>query len=191
MTNVVWHRNLDSKYRQEKTGNKGMVIWFTGLSASGKSTIASLVEKNLIDSGKTAYWLDGDNVRHGLCSDLAFSERDRVENIRRLAEVAALFEDSGVIAIVSAITPMEKMRKLARSKAKHFVLVYVKADLDTCIERDPKGLYEKALKGEIKGYTGIDSPFEQPEQYEILLDTDEYDVLTCANKVTEYIQGVL
>ncbi len=191
MTNVVWHRNLDSKYRQEKTGNKGMVIWFTGLSASGKSTIASLVEKNLIDSGKTAYLLDGDNVRHGLCSDLAFSERDRVENIRRLAEVAALFEDSGVIAIVSAITPMEKMRKLARSKAKHFVLVYVKADLDTCIERDPKGLYEKALKGEIKGYTGIDSPFEQPEQYEILLDTDEYDVLTCANKVTEYIQGVL
>lgn len=191
MTNVVWHRNLDSKYRQEKTGNKGMVIWFTGLSASGKSTIASLVEKNLIDSGKTAYLLDGDNVRHGLCSDLAFSERDRVENIRRLAEVAALFEDSGVIAIVSAITPMEKMRKLARSKAKHFVLVYVKADLDTCIERDPKGLYQKALKGEIKGYTGIDSPFEQPEQYEILLDTDEYDVLTCANKVTEYIQGVL
>jgi len=86
---------------------------------------------------------------------------------------------------------MEKMRKLARSKAKHFVLVYVKADLDTCIERDPKGLYEKALKGEIKGYTGIDSPFEQPEQYEILLDTDKYDVLTCANKVTEYIQGVL
>jgi adenylylsulfate kinase len=191
MTNVVWHRNLDSKYRQEKTGNKGMVIWFTGLSASGKSTIASLVEKNLIDSGKTAYLLDGDNVRHGLCSDLAFSERDRVENIRRLAEVAALFEDSGVIAIVSAITPMEKMRKLARSKAKHFVLVYVKADLDTCIERDPKGLYQKALKGEIKGYTGIDSPFEQPEQYEILLDTDKYDVLTCANKVTEYIQGVL
>lgn len=191
MSNIVWHQKLDMKYRQDKTKSKGFVIWFTGLSASGKSTIASSVEKMLVDRGRIAYLIDGDNVRHGLCSDLGFSEEHRMENIRRLSEVAALFEDSGVIAIVSAITPLEEMRNLAKSKAKKFILVYVKAEIDTCIKRDPKGLYKKALEGEIKGYTGIDSPFEEPEQYDILLDTDKDDVLTCADKVMEYIQGVL
>ncbi|MFA5153963.1 MAG: adenylyl-sulfate kinase [Clostridia bacterium] len=191
MSNIVWHQKLDMKYRQDKTKSKGFVIWFTGLSASGKSSVASLVEKKLVDKGRMAYLLDGDNIRHGLCSDLGFSEEHRMENIRRLSEVAALLEDSGVIAIVSAITPLEEMRNLAKSKAKKFILVYVKAEIDTCIKRDPKGLYKKALEGEIKGYTGIDSPFEEPEQYDILLDTDKDDVLTCADKVMEYIQGVL
>jgi len=190
-SNIVWHQKLDMKYRQDKTKCKGFVIWFTGLSASGKSSVASLVEKKLVDKGRMAYLLDGDNIRHGLCSDLGFSEEHRMENIRRLSEVAALLEDSGVIAIVSAITPLEEMRNLAKSKAKKFILVYVKAEIDTCIKRDPKGLYKKALEGEIKGYTGIDSPFEEPEQYDILLDTDKDDVLTCADKVMEYIQGVL
>jgi len=190
-SNIVWHQKLDMKYRQDKTKSKGFVIWFTGLSASGKSSVASLVEKKLVDKGRMAYLLDGDNIRHGLCSDLGFSEEHRMENIRRLSEVAALLEDSGVIAIVSAITPLEEMRNLAKSKAKKFILVYVKAEIDTCIKRDPKGLYKKALEGEIKGYTGIDSPFEEPEQYDILLDTDKDDVLTCADKVMEYIQGVL
>lgn len=191
MSNIVWHQKLDMKYRQDKTKSKGFVIWFTGLSASGKSTIASSVEKMLVDRGRIAYLIDGDNVRHGLCSDLGFSEEHRMENIRRLSEVAALFEDSGVIAIVSAITPLEEMRNLAKSKAKKFILVYVKADIDTCIKRDPKGLYMKALQGEIKEYTGIDSPFEEPEKYDIFLDTDKDDIPTCVGKVMEYIQGVL
>lgn len=190
-SNIVWHQKLDMKYRQDKTKSKGFVIWFTGLSASGKSTIASSVEKMLVDRGRIAYLIDGDNVRHGLCSDLGFSEEHRMENIRRLSEVAALFEDSGVIAIVSAITPLEEMRNLAKSKAKKFILVYVKADIDTCIKRDPKGLYMKALQGEIKEYTGIDSPFEEPEKYDIFLDTDKDDIPTCVGKVMEYIQGVL
>ncbi|HOD92947.1 MAG TPA: adenylyl-sulfate kinase [Clostridia bacterium] len=191
MSNIVWHQKLDKEYRLDKTRSRGFVIWFTGLSASGKSTIASFIEKKLIDSGRMAYLLDGDNVRHGLCSDLEFSEEDRAENIRRLAEVAALFEDCGVIVLVSAITPLEDMRKLIRSKVEHLIMVYVKASLDTCIKRDPKGLYEKALKGEIKGYTGIDSPFEEPQDYDLILDTDKYDIMACADKLLEYIQGVM
>ncbi len=191
MSNIVWHQKLDMEYRQNKTKNKGFVIWFTGLSASGKSTIASLVERRLIDTGRMAYLLDGDNVRHGLCSDLGFSEADRLENIRRLSEVAALFEDSGVIALVSAITPLDEMRKLAKEKIKKFILVYVRARIDVCISRDPKGLYKKALSGEIKGYTGIDSPYEEPSEYDVLLDTEKEKIDNSVDRLMEYLQGVL
>jgi len=191
MENIVWHQQLDKKYRQLKTNQKGSVIWLTGLSGSGKSTIGRIIEKKLIDKGIMAYLLDGDNVRHGLCSDLGFSEEDRSENIRRIAEVAALFEDSGVTVLVSAITPFEKMRNLARIKSKKFILVYVKADIDTCVKRDPKGLYKKALNGEILGYTGIDSPFEEPIEYDYLLDTEKFSIDECADKLMEYLLGVI
>jgi len=191
MENIVWHQQLDKKYRQLKTNQKGSVIWLTGLSGSGKSTIGRIIEKKLIDKGIMAYLLDGDNVRHGLCSDLGFSEEDRSENIRRIAEVAALFEDSGVTVLVSAITPFEKMRNLARIKSKKFILVYVKADIDTCVKRDPKGLYKKALNGEILGYTGIDSPFEEPLDYNYLLDTEKFSIDECADKLMEYLLGVI
>ena len=191
MENIVWHQQLDKKYRQLKTNQKGSVIWLTGLSGSGKSTIGRIIEKKLIDKGIMAYLLDGDNIRHGLCSDLGFSEEDRSENIRRIAEVAALFEDSGVTVLVSAITPFEKMRNLARSKSKKFILVYVKADIDTCVKRDPKGLYKKALNGEILGYTGIDSPFEEPIEYDYLLDTEKFSIDECADKLMEYLLGVI
>ena len=122
---------------------------------------------------------------------MGFSEEDRSENIRRIAEVAALFEDSGVTVLVSAITPFEKMRNLARSKSKKFILVYVKADIDTCVKRDPKGLYKKALNGEILGYTGIDSPFEEPIEYDYLLDTEKFSIDECADKLMEYLLGVI
>jgi len=191
MENIVWHQQLDKKYRQLKTNQKGSVIWLTGLSGSGKSTIGRIIEKKLIDKGIMAYLLDGDNIRHGLCSDLGFSEEDRSENIRRIAEVAALFEDSGVTVLVSAITPFEKMRNLARIKSKKFILVYVKADIDTCVKRDPKGLYKKALNGEILGYTGIDSPFEEPLDYDYLLDTEKFSIDECADKLMEYLLGVI
>jgi adenylylsulfate kinase len=191
MENIVWHQQLDKKYRQLKTNQKGSVIWLTGLSGSGKSTIGRIIEKKLIDKGIMAYLLDGDNIRHGLCSDLGFSEEDRSENIRRIAEVAALFEDSGVTVLVSAITPFEKMRNLARIKSKKFILVYVKADIDTCVKRDPKGLYKKALNGEILGYTGIDSPFEEPIEYDYLLDTEKFSIDECADKLMEYLLGVI
>ncbi len=191
MENIVWHQQLDKKYRQLKINQKGSVIWLTGLSGSGKSTIGRIIEKKLIDKGIMAYLLDGDNIRHGLCSDLGFSEEDRSENIRRIAEVAALFEDSGVTVLVSAITPFEKMRNLARIKSKKFILVYVKADIDTCVKRDPKGLYKKALNGEILGYTGIDSPFEEPLDYNYLLDTEKFSIDECADKLMEYLLGVI
>ncbi len=122
---------------------------------------------------------------------MGFSEEDRSENIRRIAEVAALFEDSGVTVLVSAITPFEKMRNLARIKSKKFILVYVKADIDTCVKRDPKGLYKKALNGEILGYTGIDSPFEEPIEYDYLLDTEKFSIDECADKLMEYLLGVI
>lgn len=191
MGNIVWHNKLDSTYRQERTNSKGFVVWFTGLSGSGKSTIASIIETQLIELGKMSYLLDGDNIRHGLCSDLGFSQADRTENIRRISEVAALFEDCGVIVLVSAITPLESMRQLARSKAKKLVMVYVNADIETCIQRDPKGLYKKALEGVIKDYTGIDSPYETPQHYDIELDTKELGIDQCVSKLMEYLKGVI
>lgn len=152
----------------------GLVVWFTGLSGSGKSTIAAEIEKELIARKKAAYWLDGDILRFGLNSDLGFSEQDRQENIRRFAEVAALFKDAGIIVLVSVISPAREMRDLARRTAggSGFIEVYVKADLSTCEQRDPKGLYRKARTGEIANFTGISSPYEEPENPDIVIDTD-------------------
>lgn len=169
-------------------GQKGLVVWLTGLSGSGKSTIAAEAEKMLINMGRPAYMLDGDNVRFGLNSDLGFSEKDRNENIRRIAEVCALFKDAGLIVIASFISPLASMRKTAREKAGgNFIEVYVKADIKTCAERDPKGLYKKALQGEIKDFTGVSAPYEIPENPELVLDTERYPLEDCVKLLVDKI----
>lgn len=190
-TNIIWH---DGKVRFEdrcrNLGQTGQVIWFTGLSGAGKSTIAVEVEKALLERGRAVYRLDGDNIRHGLNSDLGFSPEDRNENIRRIAEVAALFKDAGLITLVSFISPYRKTREFARERAGdgYFKEVYVKADVETCAKRDPKGLYEKAMKGEIENFTGISAPYEEPENPELILDTTKLSVEECVIKVLGIIE---
>ena len=179
-------RNVSYEDRCNNLSQRGLVIWFTGLSGAGKSTIASELEKELITNKKAVYWLDGDTLRSGLNLDLGFSEEDRRENIRRLAEVAALFKDAGIIVLVSAISPYMEMRDFARIKAGEdgFIEVYVKADLETCQRRDPKGLYKKVRMGEIKNFTGISAAYEEPVTPDLIIDTD---VLT----IKESVQTVL
>ncbi|MTI65583.1 MAG: adenylyl-sulfate kinase [Firmicutes bacterium] len=188
--NIVWHEGkITYSDRCQNLGQEGLVIWFTGLSGSGKSTIAVEVEKELIKKGKAVYRLDGDNVRHGLNSDLGFSKEDRNENIRRIVEVAALFKDAGLITLASFISPYKKMRNFAREKVgkENFIEVYVKADVETCSKRDPKGLYEKAKKGEIKDFTGISSPYEEPENPDVIIDSDKLSIKESTNKILEVI----
>jgi adenylylsulfate kinase len=171
----------------------GLVIWFTGLSGSGKSTIASEVEKELVARKKAVYWLDGDSLRCGLNSDLGFSEQDRNENIRRFAEVAALFKDAGIIVLVSAISPFQEMRDFARIKAggSGLIEVYVKADINTCEKRDPKGLYMKARSGEIMNFTGISSPYEEPENPDLVIDTDVLSIEESVKLVLKHIANIV
>jgi len=191
--NIFWHPGkITYEDRCRLIGQKGIVIWFTGLSGSGKSTIAAEVEKELIKKGKLAYRLDGDNIRHGLNSDLGFSDEDRKENIRRVAEVAALFKEAGIITLVSFISPFRKSRNFVRERvgSEYFIEVYVKASLETCIKRDPKGLYKKALKGEIKDFTGIDSNYEEPENPEIIIDTDKLSIKESVGKIIKYIEQI-
>jgi bifunctional enzyme CysN/CysC len=157
--------------RAKMKGQQPAIVWFTGLSGSGKSTVANLIEKRLAVEGRHAYILDGDNVRHGLNKDLGFTEEARVENIRRVSEVARLMADAGLIVIVSFISPFRNERRLAREIAGDvaFAEVYVDTPLEVCEARDPKGLYARARRGEIKNFTGIDSPFEAPEHPEVVL----------------------
>ena len=173
--NISWQPvKVSSEDRYQIMNQWGQVVWLTGLSGAGKSTIAVELEKTLLlDYGKAAYCLDGDNIRHGLNNDLGFSPGDRDENIRRIAEVAALFKDAGIITIVSFISPYRQMREFARRCVgdQYFKEVYVKADLTTCLERDPKGLYKKALDGEIKNFTGISAPYQEPQNPELIVDT--------------------
>ncbi len=188
--NVVWHSGqVTYEDRCALLNQKGVVLWFTGLSGSGKSTIAVEVERRLTAAGKLTYRLDGDNVRHGLNADLGFSAEDRDENIRRIAETAVLFKDAGLITLVSFISPFRKMRQFARERAgkEHFIEIYVKADVETCASRDPKGLYKKAQKGEIQDFTGVSSPYEVPQQAEIVIDTARSSVEACAEQVIEYL----
>jgi len=187
--NITYHEGkVTCNERYKILGQKGLVVWLTGLSASGKSTIAVEAERHLTDLGRAVYRLDGDNIRFGLNSDLGFSEKDRFENIRRVAEVCALFKDAGIIVIASFISPMSSMRQIAREKAgDNFLEVYVKASVDACAKRDPKGLYEKAFKGEIKNFTGVSAPYEEPENPEIILDTENYSISECVNRLTEEI----
>lgn len=188
--NIYEVRHLLSRdVRTQRNGYMGAVFWFTGLSGAGKSTLAMAVEKALFDKGYHTFVLDGDNVRRGLCSDLGFSPEDRAENIRRVGEVAALMVEAGQIVITSFISPYRADRDRARKAAPdRFHEIYVKADLETCEARDPKGLYKKARAGEISAFTGIDSPYEPPENPEMVVDTQASDIETCVRQVLDYIE---
>lgn len=195
-TNVVWHHGDIKKADREKQLNqKGIVLWFTGLSGAGKSTLAVALESYLHQQGKVCYRLDGDNVRHGLNKDLGFSDEDRAENIRRIGELAALFADAGLIVMASFISPFKEDRENARKAVAEgeFVEVYVECDLEHCELRDPKGLYKKARAGEIKDFTGIDSPYEEPETAEIRINTANATVEESLEVLVEKLQelGVL
>jgi len=171
-TNIVWHQHdVDKARRSQAKKQKACVLWLTGLSGSGKSTIANLLEKKLAEHGKHTYLLDGDNVRHGLCGDLTFSDKDRVENIRRIGEVSKLFVDAGIIVLTAFISPFKTERDFCRHLLAdgEFIEIFVDTPIEECEKRDPKGLYQKARQGDIKDFTGIDSPYEAPENAEITL----------------------
>ena len=191
-TNVTWHdHRVSGDDRCKMKNQKPAVLWFTGLSACGKSTIANTVDHMLHEKGFHTYLLDGDNVRMGLNKNLGFSAEDREENIRRISEVSKLFVDAGLITLTAFISPYRKDRDHCREILGdgQFVEVYVDASLETCEQRDPKGLYKKARAGEIKGFTGIDDPYEAPENPELTLDSDNKDVDTLAGEVVEYLQS--
>ena len=190
-TNVHWQAlDVNKSARAELKNQKPAVLWFTGLSGSGKSTIANLVERKLFAEGRHTYLLDGDNVRHGLNRDLGFTDADRVENIRRVGEVAKLFADSGLIVLVSFISPFRSERRMARDllPSREFIEVFVDTPIELCIQRDPKGLYEKARAGQIKNFTGVDSPYEPPEAAEITLRTAERSAEDLANDAIAYLR---
>lgn len=180
---------ITKKDRQKLNGHKSCILWFTGLSGSGKSTLAHKVEEILFEMDIRTYVLDGDNIRMGLNKNLGFSKEDREENIRRIAEVAKLFVDAGIIVLTAFISPYRKDRNLARSlvEKEEFVEIYVKCPLEVCEKRDVKGLYEKARKGIIKQFTGIDDPYEEPENPEIVIETDKQTLEESANKVVSYL----
>ena len=189
--NIYWSRGkVTVGQRELRNGHRGCVVWLTGLSGAGKSTIANELERELFNLGRHVYVLDGDNVRHGLCSDLAFSPKDRTENIRRVGEVAKLFADAGVVCITAFISPYRDDRELVRKilPAGQFVEVFVNAPLQVCEERDPKGLYAKARANEIKNFTGISAPYEAPAQAEVELPTDTLTVAESVARVLEFLQ---
>jgi adenylylsulfate kinase len=190
-TNITWHESTVSRAdRQERLGQRGVTVWLTGLSGSGKSTVAVAAERALVDRGKVAYVLDGDNVRHGLNSNLGFSPEDRTENIRRIGEVAKLFTDAGLIVFSSFISPYRSDRDQVREKMEDgdFVEVYVAASVETCEGRDVKGLYEKARKGEIPEFTGISAPYEEPAKPEVVLDTNTQTVEESVTELIRYLE---
>lgn len=176
---VYWHPNQINRHdRQAKNKHKSFVLWFTGLSGSGKSTLANAVEKQLFESGHNTMVLDGDNIRHGLCSDLAFSKDDRHENLRRVGEVAKLFIESGTIILAAFISPYREDRELVRSRLPHgdFYEVYCECDLEVCEERDPKGLYARARNGEIDNFTGVSAPYEKPIKPDMVINTSTLSI---------------
>src|SRR6476620_11838671 len=187
---ITWHDgSVSREERQNLLNQKGVTVWMTGLSASGKSTIACILEQMLLHKKKHAYRLDGDNIRMGLNKNLGFSAEDRAENVRRIGEVAKLFTDAGVIAITSFISPYKKDRDAVRASMKpgEFIEVYVHVSLEAAEQRDPKGLYKKARAGQIKGFTGIDDPYEAPEKAEIVIDTETTKPEQAAEKILTYL----
>ncbi len=192
MTNdVYWHTgNVTPQLRQEKNGHKSFVLWFTGLSGSGKSTLASAVETKLFSLDYQVTVLDGDNIRHGLCSDLGFAEIERNENMRRVAEVSKLFVEAGTIVLAAFVSPYRRDRENVRSRLPHgdFYEVYCKCDLSVCEERDPKGLYARARKGEIDNFTGISAPYEDPIKPDMVINTG---VLSLEEEVTMIIKQLI
>ena len=191
-TNITWHGGqIGRRERETLLGQRGATVWLTGLSASGKSTIAVAAEAELVKRGKLAYVLDGDNVRHGLNKNLGFSPADRTENIRRIAEVAKLFTDCGVLAFTSFISPYRADRAAARAlfAGGDFIEVYVSADVATCEGRDPKGLYKDARAGKIPEFTGISAPYEAPEKPELVLDTARQSVEESVAELVGHLEG--
>ncbi len=187
-TDIRWHPSaLERKHRQQSTGQAGATIWFTGLPASGKSTVAVAVERALVESGRVAYLLDGDNLRHGLSDDLGFSPGDRTENIRRVGHLTRLLADAGVVALASLVSPLKSDRETARALSDAaklpFIEVHIATSLEECEKRDPKGLYKRARNGELKGLTGVDAPYEAPENADLVLDTAGHDIDDLAAKV--------
>jgi bifunctional enzyme CysN/CysC len=190
--NIYWSTGKVTPVRRAlRNGHQGRVVWLTGLSASGKSTIATDLERELFNLGQHVYVLDGDNMRHGLCSDLAFSPRDRKENIRRVGETAKLFAEAGMVCITAFISPYRSDRAMVRQilEPGKFVEVYVNAPLEVCEARDPKGLYAKARSHEIKDFTGVSAPYEPPEQPEVELRTDKLTVAESVARIIEYLQA--
>lgn len=189
-TNITWHDGeVTRDERHKNLGQQGVTLWMSGLSGSGKSTVAVAMEQILLQRGKHAYRLDGDNVRHGLNKNLGFSADDRAENIRRVGEVAKLFTDAGMITLTSFISPYradrDAVRKLHKDANLPYLEVYVKVALEVAESRDPKGLYKKARAGEIKGFTGIDDPYEEPLNAEITISTDELSVEESVEKLLD------
>jgi len=190
-TNVHWQaHDVNKDARAELKGQKPAVLWFTGLSGSGKSTIANLVERALFAEGRHTYLLDADNVRHGLTRDLGFTDADRVENIRRVGEAAKLFVDAGLIVLTAFISPFRSERDMARGLLKdgEFIEIFIDTPLEICMQRDPKGLYQKAKAGEIKNFTGISSPYEAPESPDLTIHTVEADAATHAAAIVAYLR---
>ena len=189
-TNIVWHQaSVDRDTRAKQRGHRSSILWFTGLSGAGKSTLANAVNAALFERGLATYVLDGDNVRHGLCKDLGFSDADREENIRRIGEVAKLFLDAGVIVLTAFVSPFRADRDKARALVNtgDFIEIHCAADLSVCEERDTKGLYAKARAGEIKEFTGISSPYEAPEQPELNVNTGNSSLDSCVDQVVRYL----
>ncbi|MCM3788069.1 adenylyl-sulfate kinase [Domibacillus indicus] len=189
--NIVWHeQSLTKEERRKKSGHHSAVLWFTGLSGSGKSTVANAAARRLFDLGVSTYVLDGDNVRHGLNKDLGFSDEARKENIRRIGEVSKLFVDAGQLVFTAFISPFREDRDTVRALLENdeFIEVFVECPIEKCEQRDPKGLYKKARAGEIPEFTGISSPYEAPEKPELVLNTDQYSVEECVEQLVEYLK---
>lgn len=189
---VVWHETLVNRLQRNRLNkHKSGLLWFTGLSAAGKSTIAHHLEKELFDRGIRCYVLDGDNVRHGLNNNLGFSREDRKENLRRIAEVSKLMVDSGLVVLAAFISPYREDRAFVKNSMgdDSFFEIYVKCSLETCEKRDPKGHYKKAKEGIIKNYTGISAPYEEPVDPDLVIDTDVLDVESSVQKVLELLDS--
>lgn len=183
---VVWHDPvITRKMREEQNGHKSILIWFTGLPSSGKSTTAHALEETLFNMGCHTYVFDGDNVRHGLCSDLGFSKEDRQENLRRIGEMSKLFIDAGIIAMAAFVSPLISHREMVKGIVgrENFIEVYCKCPPEVCEQRDPKGHYAKARRGEIKEFTGVSAPYEEPISPDIVLDTARYSVLENVERI--------
>lgn len=189
--NLTWHQaTLKREHRERRNGHKSVAIWFTGLSGAGKSTLAHAVEEELYRRGCHTFVFDGDNVRHGLCSDLGFSREDRAENIRRIGEMIRLFVEAGTIALSAFISPFRSDRKKAKDliSEKDFIEVYCRCDLEVCERRDVKGLYRAAREGRIKDFTGISSPYEEPENPAIVVDTAHESLEQCVAKILNLLE---
>jgi adenylyl-sulfate kinase len=190
-TNIVWHLHQVTKdERSKQKKQRPCILWFTGLSGSGKSTIAGAVEQKLFELGHHTYLLDGDNVRHGLNKDLAFSDTDRIENIRRIGELSKLMIDAGLLVMTAFISPFRVDRRMVRNLVQEheFIEVYMNTPIDECERRDPKGLYKKARSGEIKNFTGVDSAYEAPEVPEVQIDTVSLSIEECADQIINYLK---